>query len=205
MRAPPPFSLLIPAVLGGGLGLMLASCDKDRPAPSRPPTVAASAAAERQLKLESYDPPIPKAPLIGEKLDTTVAHPQLAEASLVPPPVISAPPAAAEPPAPEPRAYAEDDPARGRYIESRQAGGYDPGDPRAEDAPPPAGFHLTVPICRRAESQDDPLGASAECQGMLRAARDQARLCAQAYEDGDDRVVLSPACRQAAMTRDGNR
>ena len=71
------------------------------------------------------------------------------------------------------------------------------GDPTVD----PAGFRLTVPVCQRAERQNDPLAKTPECVQLLQAARDQAEACRQAFENGDDKVALSPACRQAASFR----
>jgi len=216
MRAAPLFSLLIPAALGAGLGLSLVSCHKDKP----PQAKAAPPAAARRLKLEAYDPVIPKAPPPAEKLETTAPHPQLAQAAPAPAtPAAEAPPPAVHRPRPEPRAeayarqtppprprqparvYAYAEPGAGRYVDARQAGTYAPDDPRGDAPPEPSGFRLTVPMCRNAARQGDPLADTQECQGMLQAARIQAELCARAYEVGDDRVVLSAACRQAAMAR----
>jgi hypothetical protein len=201
-------SLLIPAGLGGGLGLMLISCHKEKP----PAPVHAAAAPGRTIKLQAYDAEIPKAPLSGEKLDTIAQHS----------PSVSTPPAPAVQPPPPPVRVARPEPAPARspraanvrpyayadsgyrpYVPARQAGAYAPDDPRGDAEPEAAGFRLTVPICRRAERQDDPLADTAECRDILQAARATAQRCAQAYEEGDDRVVLSPACRQAAMTREG--
>lgn len=206
MRAAPLLSLLIPAVLGGALGLSLVSCHKERLLAAAPSSTAA-----RRLKLESYDAPVPKAPLRADKLETLAPHPQPAPAAVPPPVAAIAPPvqppqSASRPPprprpAPGPRVYAYADPGAGRYIESRQAGDYAPDDPRGDAAPEPPGFRLTVKLCREAARQGDPLAETQECQGMLQAARAQAELCARAYAEGDDRVVLSAACRQAAMAR----
>jgi hypothetical protein len=227
MRAAPLFSLLIPAALGAGLGLSLVSCHKDKP----PQAKAAPPAAARRLKLEAYDPVIPKAPPPAEKLETTAPHPQLAQAAPAPatPAAASssvasakaeAPPPAVHRPRPESRAetyarqappprrpreparvYAYAEPGYGRYVDARQAGTYAPDDPRGDAPPEPSGFRLTVPMCRRAARMGDPLADTQECQGMLQAARIQAEACARAYEVGDDQVVLSAACRQAAMAR----
>jgi hypothetical protein len=198
-------SLLIPAGLGGGLALMLISCHKDKP----PAPPHAAAAPGRTIKLQAYDAEIPKAPLSAEKLETIADHSEPVQASappatkIVPRPVRvvrTEPAAAPRPPrAPDVRSYA--DAGYRRYVPSRQAGDYAPDDPRGDAGPQPAGFRLTVAVCRRAERQDDPLADTPECSDILQAARDTARMCAQAYEDGDDRVVLSPACRQAAMMR----
>ena len=203
MRAAPFLSLLIPAALGAGLGLSLVSCHKEKlpQAKAKPPV------AERRLKLEAYDPVIPKAPLPAEKLDTTAPHLQLAQAA---PAAVTERPAAETPPPPlrgprprpPARAYAYAEPGSGRYVEARRAGDYAPDDPRGDAAPEPAGFRLTVPMCRRAARMGDPLADAQECQGMLQAARIQAEACARAYEVGDDSVVLSAACRQAAMVRE---
>jgi hypothetical protein len=229
MRAAPFLSLLIPAALGAGPGLSLVSCHKDKP----PQAKAAPPAAERRLKLEAYDPVIPKAPLAAEKLETTAPHFELAQAAPAP---VAQPPAAASsvasakaeaptppvhrarpqppaetyarqaPPPPRPReparVYAYAEPGSGRYVEARRAGDYAPDDPRGDAAPEPSGFRLTVPMCRRAARMGDPLADTQECQGMLQAARMQAEACARAYEVGDDSVVLSAACRQAAMVRE---
>lgn len=75
--------------------------------------------------------------------------------------------------------------------------------PAAADPSPadPPGFRLTVPVCRRAERMDDPLAKTAECAQLIGAAKDQAKACKQAFEDGDDKAALSPACRQAAGFR----
>jgi hypothetical protein len=222
MRAAPFLSLLIPAALGAGLGLSLVSCHKEKP----PEAKASASTAGQRLKLEAYDPVIPKAPLADEKLATSAPHPELAQAEPAPePPAAEAPP----PPVRRPRAeapvqsydgpsYAREAPPRrareparfdpyaepgsGRYVESRRAGDYAPDDPRGDAAPEPSGFRLTVPLCRRAARQGDPLADTQECQGMLQAARVQGEACARAYAVGDDSVVLSTACRQAAMARE---
>jgi hypothetical protein len=216
MRAAPLLSLLIPAALGAGLGLSLVSCHKEKlPQAKAPPP-----AAGRRLKLEAYDPVIPKAPPPAQKLDTTAPHPQLAQAAPAPEPRAEAPPPPVSRPRPESRdeayarlappprpreparAYPYAEPGSGRYVEARRAGDYAPDDPRGDAAPEPAGFRLTVPMCRRAARVGDPLADTQECQGMLQAARIQAEACQRAYEVGDDSVVLSAACRQAAMVRE---
>jgi len=74
----------------------------------------------------------------------------------------------------------------------------DPGPP-AEPAPP--GFHITVPLCRKAEQAGDALARSYECATLLQAADEQAKACKQAFEAGDDKVAMSAACRQAAGFR----
>lgn len=81
-------------------------------------------------------------------------------------------------------------------------------DPRyaqsAPVAPAPAeasGFRLTVPLCRRAEREGDPLAKTPECMQLIEAAKAQAKACRQAFEAGDDKAALSPACRQAAGFR----
>jgi hypothetical protein len=74
--------------------------------------------------------------------------------------------------------------------------------PPAEAAPAdPPGFRLTVPLCRRAERLNDPLAKTAECAQLIEAAKAQAEACRQAFEHGDDKSALSPACRQAAGFR----
>jgi hypothetical protein len=73
-----------------------------------------------------------------------------------------------------------------------------PADPPSAEAP---GFRLTVPLCRRAERLDDPLAKTAECAQLIEAAKAQAAACKQAFEAGDDKSALSPACRQAAGFR----
>jgi hypothetical protein len=67
--------------------------------------------------------------------------------------------------------------------------------------PPPPRFRITVPMCRRAERANDPLALTPECSDLLKAAEDQAAACRQAFEAGDDKVVMSAACRQAAGFR----
>jgi type IV secretory pathway VirB10-like protein len=219
MRAATLLSLLIPAALGAGLGLSLVSCHKEKlpQAKAKPP------AAERRLKLEAYDPVIPKAPPPAQKLDTAAPHPQLAQAAPEPAPAEAPPPPvrrqrpdppvqsyagqdyARQAPPPRPRqtarVYAYAEPGSGRYVEARRAGDYAPDDPRGDAPPEPSGFRLTVKMCRNAARQGDPLADTQECQGMLQAARVQAELCARAFEAGDDSVVLSAACRQAALAR----
>ena len=193
-------SLLIPAALGGGLALAMAGGQKDLA-----PKPAAPAPAHR-LTLQAYDAEIPKAPLTGDKLDTG-ARAEEPPPTPPPPPIVRAPAqvfrvAEADPPQrPRPAPIAPADPAFRRYVPSQQAGALAPDDPRNDAGPAPMGFHLTVPICRRAERQGDPLADTGECLGMLQQARAIGRMCAQAYEDGDDQVAMSPACRQAAMTR----
>jgi hypothetical protein len=102
--------------------------------------------------------------------------------------------AAADPPS-------QPSPNAGRYVEAPGYSPYAPGDPRAPDAPEPSGFRLNAKICAAAARQSDPLAQTAECQGILQAARDQAETCKRAFETGDDRVAMSAACRQAAMGR----
>jgi hypothetical protein len=95
---------------------------------------------------------------------------------------------ATEAPAAEPR----NDPAP-----SAQPAPAPSGDPAAD----PPGFRLTVPVCQRAERMSDPLAKTPECAQLLQAARDQAEACRRAFEAGDDKAALSPACRQAAGFR----
>lgn len=81
---------------------------------------------------------------------------------------------------------------------------YDTPGAKPADAPAPAeepGFRLTVPLCRRAERLNDPLAKTPECTQLIAAAKDQAKACKQAFETGDDKSALSPACRQAAGFR----
>ncbi len=217
------FSLVIPAILGAGLGVSLVWGE---PTPHRLPTKApAPVASTRTIKVQAYDADIPKLPLQAEKLEVMPVQPQMVAEALAAPIVRPQPqaPATQPPPArllrvqdPTPRPpppsrqrptldlradpYGERD--DGRFIESRRAGDYAPDDPRFDAPPEPAGFRITVPMCRRAERMGDPLADTGECQGMLRAAQMQARMCARAFEDGDDEVVFSPACRQAAMVRE---
>jgi hypothetical protein len=73
-----------------------------------------------------------------------------------------------------------------------------PANPAPADAP---GFRITVPMCQRAERQSDPLAKTTECAQLLDAAKQQADACKQAFENGDDKYALSPACRQAAGFR----
>lgn len=67
--------------------------------------------------------------------------------------------------------------------------------------PQAPGFHITVPMCRRAEQANDPLAKTAECTTLLKAAEDQAKACKQAFEAGDDKAAMSEGCRQAAGFR----
>jgi hypothetical protein len=67
--------------------------------------------------------------------------------------------------------------------------------------PPPPKFRITVPMCRQAEKARDPLAETPECTTLLKAAEEQAKDCKKAFEDGDDAVVLSAGCRQAAGFR----
>jgi hypothetical protein len=76
--------------------------------------------------------------------------------------------------------------------------GAKPADPPSADTP---GFRLTVPLCRRAERLNDPLAKTGECVELIEAAKAQAAACKQAFENGDDKSALSPACRQAAGFR----
>lgn len=210
----PLLSLLIPAVLGAGLGVSLVA---GAPAPKRLPTKApAPAASTRTIKVQAYDADIPKLPLQPDKLEVMPMRPQPAQPGAVAPPTVAPPrprivrvqdPALLpQPPRQRPTVDLRADPfgqrGDGRFIASRRAGDYDPDDPRFDRAPEPAGFRITVPMCRRAARLGDPLAGTDECQGMLRAARIQEQMCARAYQDEDDEVVFSPACRQAAMVRE---
>jgi hypothetical protein len=101
--------------------------------------------------------------------------------------------------------------AQGRPVPQGREPGSAPYDPFAQRkaAPPSAapagsaasGFRITVPLCRRAERTGDPLAKTAECAALLKAAEDQAKACRQAFEGGDDKAAMSPACRQAAGFR----
>jgi hypothetical protein len=102
--------------------------------------------------------------------------------------------------------------AQGQLVPpGREAGAkpYDPfarGKPAdAESAkpaePPVPAFRITVPLCRKAQQAHDPLAETPECAFLLKAAEDQAKACRQAFDDGDDKVVMSAACRQAAGFR----
>ena len=73
--------------------------------------------------------------------------------------------------------------------------------PASPAEPSQPGFRITVPLCRQAEQANDPLAKTPECTTLLKAAEDQAKACKQAFENGDDDKVLSPACRQAAGFR----
>ena len=93
-------------------------------------------------------------------------------------------------------------PAAPRVVEPShdlyETPGAKPADPPSAEAP---GFRLTVPLCRRAERLGDPLARTAECAQLIEAAKAQAAACKQAFENGDDKSALSPACRQAAGFR----
>jgi hypothetical protein len=205
MRAAQFYSLAIPAALGAAVGLALIGSHKTSAPAARPDPA-------RGLRVEAYDAPIPKAPPNGKLETMTPRSGAVAVSSLTP----QAPgPARSEPAAVLPQAAAE--PLRSallraaRYsLQADQAGRaqpaplYSPGpakpvDADAADAEP--GFRITLPVCRRAAGVNDPLADTGECREILRAARDQARLCAKAFEDGDDKVVMSAACRQAARLR----
>jgi hypothetical protein len=207
MRAAQLYSLAIPAALGAAVGLALIGCHKTG-AP------AAQSGSSRGLRVEAYDAPIPKAPLNG-KLETMTPRAGAVAASSLTPQAPAPAPASSEPAAVPPQAAAE--PLRvtllraARYsVQADQAGGAQPAplyspaptkpvDADAADAEP--GFRITLPVCRRAAGMNDPLADTTECREILRAARDQARLCAKAFENGDDKVVMSAACRQAARLR----
>jgi hypothetical protein len=139
---------------------------------------AAEAQAGRQIKVEAFDPEIAKAPP-GERLATMDPHP--GEARVEPAALRGAIRRIADPaPAAQPSA------------------------PKATPAEPggdQAGFRLTVPLCREAERANDPLAKTPECVQLIQAARDQAKACKQAFEAGDDKLVMSAACRQAAGFR----
>jgi hypothetical protein len=202
----PLVRLLVPALCG----LALTACKR---------TPDADGESSRGLKVEAYDAPIPKAPVLG-KLDTLPPAPAAAPA-----PASGGPSAASDaPPAVQPQAQASAPPspqtaARRTAVQRATAPAaprvseprYDLYDrepaktDRARAAPEPAaeapGFHITVPICRQAERQSDPLARTPECTALLKAAEQQARDCARAFEEGNDQAVLSPGCRQAAGFR----
>lgn len=67
--------------------------------------------------------------------------------------------------------------------------------------PPAPGFHITVPMCRKAAAANDPLAKTPECAALLKAADDQAKACKRAFEAGDDKAAMSEGCRQAAGFR----
>lgn len=210
MRAAQLCSLMIPAAFGAALGLALIGSHKAR-AP------AAEAESSRVLRVEAYDAPIPKAPLSGklETMTPRVGGVAVAVSSLTTPQPAAALPASAAPAAVPPQAAAE--PLRttllraARYSAQTEQPGqaqptplYHPAPARpvdadAADAEP--GFRITLPVCQRAAGMNDPLADTGECREILRAARDQARLCAKAFQDGDDKIVMSAACRQAARLR----
>ena len=182
--------------VGLALAAALAGCGQPKPKPK--PEADADAASSRSLKVESFDAPIPRAPLKGGKLE--VLTPRFEAAA----------PAGSQPPAPAP---ADPHPAQAPPLVVRAPAGkidadgrrdlYD-GAPASAGQAPPAdtpGFRVTLPVCRNAAAQGDPLAETPECREMMRVAEDQARLCAKAFQDGDDAVALSPACRQAARAR----
>lgn len=96
----------------------------------------------------------------------------------------------------------------GPVVPPGREAGVQPYDPfaRGQAAQPEAepktpGFHITVPMCREAARQGDPLAQTTECAALLKAAEDQAKACKQAFEAGDDKSAMSAACRQAAGFR----
>jgi hypothetical protein len=213
MRAAQLCSLIVPAALGAALGLALVGCHKSGEAPGQAQSV-------RTLHVEAYNPPIAKAPLNG-KLETmgprveavaggspapdgAAARPATLEPAAVPAAVASEPRRLALPPADAGRP-----PAPVRQLLPPPP----PPLPPLYRAPPPRreepeaeavaepGFRITLPVCRRAAGMNDPLADSDECREILDTARQQARLCAEAFEEGDDEIVMSRACRQAARFR----
>jgi hypothetical protein len=204
MRAAQLCSLIIPAAFGAALSLALLGCHKTG-AP------AAEAESSRGLRVEAYDAPIPKAPLKG-KLETMTPHPAAVAASSLTPPAPAAPPASSEPAALPPQAALEPlrltllraaDRRSTQVAQAQPAPLYSPAPARpvAAEAEAAPGFRITLPVCRRAAAMNDPLSDTAECREILQTAKDQARLCAKAFEDGDDKIVMSAACRQAARLR----
>jgi hypothetical protein len=89
----------------------------------------------------------------------------------------------------------------GRYVEAPGYTGYAPGDPRAPAPPQASGFRLNAQMCRRAARMADPLAQTQECSAILQASRAQQEACKRAFDIGDDRIAMSPECRQAAMGR----
>jgi len=189
------FRLLIPVLCG----LALVACRK---------AADADGESSRGLKVEAYDAPIPKAPLKG-KLDTLPPTPAAAVAAPASAAASDAAPPQPQPPAPQAQAAP---PARRLAVQRVTAPAAPPvKEPRRDLYDPPAGaqpeaaeapgFHITVPLCRNAERQSDPLAQTPECQALLKAAEQQARDCARAFAEGNDKAVLSPGCRQAAQFR----
>lgn len=206
MRAAQLCSLIIPAAFGAALGLALLGCHKTG-------GPAAEAQSSHGLRVEAYDAPIPKAPLKG-KLETMTPRPSAVAASSQPPQAPATPPASSEPAAVPPQAAMEPlrltllraaDRRSTQVAQAQPAPLYTPAPSRpvaAEaDAGADPGFRITLPVCRRAAVMNDPLADTAECREILQTAKDQARLCAKAFEDGDDKIVMSAACRQAARLR----
>ena len=190
----------LPTALAGLM--LLAGCGR--------PTATADAQSSRGLKVEAYDAPIAKAPR-GAKLETMGPHEQAVAASSAAP-ASSAPAAASD----APQAAADGPPVRlaieriasrtrlapaAPLVAEPHHDLYDDHPAPAAAPPEPAGFRLTVPLCRRAASQNDPLAETPECVQMLGAAKDQAEICKRAFESGDDKAVLSEGCRQAARFR----
>jgi hypothetical protein len=182
------------AVVGAGAALLVVTWRQDHPPQApKPPAV------------ETADPVVPKAPVRSLPLVTVLPHPPMVThpSSSEAAPVLAK--AASPPPRPHKtpvaQASATATPGGGRYVEAPGYSPYPPGDQRAEAAPEPEGFRLNAKICGRAANQSDPLAQTPECQAILQAAKAQAEACARAFEAGDDKVVLSPACRQAAMGR----
>jgi hypothetical protein len=195
-------SLIIPAAFGAALGVALIGCHQTRGAPAE-----AEVASSRGLHVEAYDAPIPKAPLRG-KLETMTQRPGAVAVSSLPPQTAPAnsEPAAAPQAAAEPLRLVLMRAADRRPVQMAQGQpALNPAAARPVDADADAesGFRITLPVCRRAASMNDPLADTAECREILQTAKDQARLCAKAFEDGDDRIVMSAACRQAARARSG--
>jgi hypothetical protein len=196
---PKPYPWLPIALVGL---MLLAGCGR--------PAVNADAQSSRGLKVEAYDAPIGKAPR-GAKLETMGPHEQAVAASSAPP-TSSAPAAASD----APQAAADGPPVRlaieriadrarlapaAPLVAPPHHDLYDDHPAPAAAPPEPAGFRLTVPLCRRAERQNDPLAQTAECAQLLGAAKAQAETCKRAFETGDDKAVLSEGCRQAAKFR----
>jgi hypothetical protein len=199
MRAAQLYSLIIPAAFGAALGLALIGCHKTGGKAS------AEGASSRGLQVEAYDAPIPKAPLTG-KLETMTQRPGAGAASSLAP--AAAPPAASSEPAAAPP-LAATEPLRLVLLRAadRHPAQAQPALSQAQSKPvdaeaeAEAGFRITLPVCRRAAGMNDPLADTQECREILQTAKDQSRLCAKAFEEGDDKIVMSAACRQAARLR----
>ena len=207
MRVAQLCSLIVPVAFGAALGLALLGCHK-----TGGPAAEAEPQSSRGLRVEAYDAPIPKAPLNG-KLETMAPRPAaVAVSSLQPQAPAVVAPASSEPAAVQPQAALEPlrltllraaDRRSDQAAQAQPAPLYSAAPTRQVDAEAAAeaGFRITLPVCRRAAGMNDPLAGTAECREIMQTAKEQARLCAKAFEDGDDKIVMSGACRQAARLR----